>query len=144
MPRKTKTPNIAATAPGQPYGVAGEQKAAMNIVPMADGNNEYNPDTPLTSSESNQMLSPNSSPIGQPTGLPSALEAALQTQPPGEGAFSAPSNNPDQTFENTPMAPPPLERPTNPTVATLEMMARNMGNDPALMEMANKMRIRGY
>ena len=37
-----------------------------------------------------------------------------------------------------------MERPTNPTIATLELMARNMGNDPALLEMANKMRLRGY
>lgn len=144
MPRKTKTPQIPATSPGQPYGVAGEQKAAMNIVPMANSNAEYNPDMPVTSSEAQQMLSPSGPATPQSTGFSSALEAALQTQPPGEGAFSAPSNNPDQTFENTPIAPAPMEKPTNPTIATLEMMARNMGNDPALLEMANQMRLRGY
>lgn len=144
MPRKTKTPKIAATSPGQPYGVAGEQKAAMNIVPMANGNPKFNLDMPVSSTQSQEMLNPVGPPPETPMGLDSALQAALETQPPGEGAFSAPSNNPDQTFENTPIVPPPMERPTNPTIETIEMMARNMGNDPALMEMANQMRIRGY
>lgn len=144
MPRKTKTPKVAVTSPGQPYGVAGEQKAAMDIVPMAGGNGEYNPDMPVSSTESAQMLNPSGDTAGMSSGIGSVLEAALQTQPPGEGAFSAPSNNPEQTFQNTPIPAAPDVRPTNPTIDTLEMMARNMGNDPALMEMANQMRLRGY
>ena len=144
MPRKTKTPKVPATSPGQPYGVAGEQKAAMNIIPVANGGPEYNPETPATLPETQEMLGVNGPPPEEYGGFASTLEAALQTQPPGEGAFSAPSNFPDQSFNNTPIAPTPMERPTNPTIATLELMARNMGNDPALLEMANKMRLRGY
>ena len=144
MPRKTKTPKVAATSPGQAYGVAGEQKAAMDIVPMAGANTEYNPDMPVSNAESAQMLNPSGDTSGMSSGLDSVLQAALETQPPGEGAFTAPSNNPEQTFQNTPIPEAPAVRPTNPTIDTLEMMARNMGNDPGLMEMANQMRLRGY
>ena len=144
MPRKTKTPSVPATSPGQPYGVAGEQKAAMDSIPLANNTPEFNTDAPLSSSEATQSLNPAPTATEVPSNISSTLQAALETQPPSEGAFSAPSNNPEQTFQNTSIVPPPAQQPTNPTIATLEMMAKNMGNDPALLEMANQMRIRGY
>lgn len=144
MPRKTKTPKVSATAPGQPYGVAGEQKAAMDVVPIANTTNENFLDQPINPQQATADLNPVGSNPEPSSGLDSILQAAIQSPTPELGAFSAPSERPEETFQNMQPMGTPSKPPTNPTIEALEMMARNMGNDPALLEMANMMRMRGY
>lgn len=144
MPRKTKTQNLPATSPGQPYGVAGEQVAAMNTIPLPTGDTNNFMDQPVTPDQVTDSLAPVGSSMNEGSNFANILQEAVSSPTPGPGAFSAPTERPSETLDSALMQPAPKPMESNPTVQTLMTMARNMGNDPALMEIANMMQARGY
>lgn len=127
MPRKSKNQPTNQTAANQAYGVAGEQKAAMSVIPLP--NTQMEPDTNA------QFLQPMSSvPAGSPDIGNQILEAARNAPPPDEPAFSAPSNRPDESVFVAPQNPPSVK--VSPAIELLRMIAASNGNDPLLMQIA--------
>lgn len=144
MPRKSKTPRVPATSPGQPYGIAGEQIAAMETIPLPDANEAAAGAAVPTVADKQELLNP-AGPSPEPNpDFTNLLQAAVDSPVPGTGAFTAPSDRPDETFQNMPSMQPQSGTQNNPTIQALELMARNLGNDPSLLEMVNQMKIRGY
>lgn len=110
MPRKAK-PKIPAVAPGQPYGVASEQRAALDALPDAAlAQRPMMQSAPPQLAVEGEMARSGGSVSGPPPGaampgsppppgdLPlDALQAALMMEPPGmESQIDAPSARPDE------------------------------------------------
>lgn len=155
MPRKAKpsTPPVPVTSPGQPYGVAGEQRAAMQAVPLPDV--AASP-PPAGGGASAPMASP---PPPGPAGAPppavandvptaggdplgEAVMAALASPMPVQGGLTRPTERPDEDL----LTPPPVMRPARvtPTARVLQMLAESNGNDPALQAIAADAAMKGY
>jgi len=138
MPRKSKSQATTVTAPGQPYGIAGDQQAAMATIPLPNNNLPIS-STPSPNANPN-VNTPNEVP--SPSGFADVLSAAIASPTPGQGAFSAPTERPNQDLlEN--VAPPQTIQRTNPTIELLKVMAENMGNDPAILETINRLQMQG-
>lgn len=137
MPRKSKSQPIASVAPGQPYGIAGDQQAAMKTVPLP--NNQTIPE-PLNASSPNPVAPPTATPNSPSVSLEDILGAAQASPTPGSGAFSAPTMMPNQGLLDQ-VTPPPTAPRTNPTIELLKTMAANAGNDPAILEIVNQLQM---
>lgn len=131
MPRKSKTQRNE-TAPNQAYGVAGEQKQAMNVLPLPNRGTEM----PTPETMSNQNI-----PVSAPTEQPASedefariLEAAVNEQPPSMPAFSAPTQRPDEALMTMPMRP--AQGGTSELVSTLRLVAQTT-NNPNIERIAN-------
>lgn len=139
MPRKSKPQATTVVSPGQPYGIAGEQQAAMATIPLP------NNDLPITTVNASTP-SPNpemaSMQPGPSSNFADVLNAAVASPTPGQGAFSAPTTRPNQSMMEN-VQPAPSVSPSNPTIQLLETMASNMGNDPAILETINRLKMRG-
>lgn len=147
MPRKSKTQNTAVTAPGQPYGIAGDQQAAMKTIPLPNteiqGSNTAQVSPPINPSVFQQVNSglPEQQSNNDSSGFQAAIEAATNSPEPAQNAFSDPTARPSESLLTMPTKNIP---PRTPTADILRMMAQSNGNDPALMDMAAKAAQRGY
>jgi hypothetical protein len=160
MPRKAKTPSVSTpvTSPGQGYGVAGEQKAAMAAVPLPGGAPDVGaPGTGAPTGASPAAPTPPASRGGAPVPPPAAgpepapgggnplaqaIVAAISSPAPAEGGFDRPTERPTEDLF-TPPAPMRSGRVT-PTARVLSMLAESNGNDPALRALADDAARRGY
>jgi hypothetical protein len=153
MPRKSKTQPIATTAPGQPYGIASDQQAAMKTLPLpnsvikaslSDPTSTNVPTPPIPLPQDGMFGSPITMGQGMESAQPdqkSMLEAALNTAPPLGNAFSdAPRFAGDQTLMPS-MAP---AAPKSAIANILNMIAESHGNDPALIAIAANAARKGY
>lgn len=146
-PRKTDT-GIPSTAPGQPYGVAGEQQAAMKAVPLPDSAPAAaagpppmpGGQAPPTSAEPGGGAPPMPT-GGPPQGIASALQAAMAMAPPPGGGIDRPTEMPNQPLTT---APPARPGRVTPTARVLAMLAENNNNDPALQQAASAAARAGY
>ena len=149
MPRNAKRPTppaMPATSPGQPYGVAGEQRAAMASIPL-----------PMTGPE---QVGPQGEagppPAGLPAGGPPGQTPALTPDNPMSpiaAALSMPAPEGDAFADETAFPDEPVTaglptqqfiQPQVPPVAnTLRMMAATFGNDPDLLRIADDAQKRG-
>ena len=109
MPRKKK-PTVPVTSPGQPYGVASDQAAAMDMVPMAQGSSMAGGPAPGPA----QVPPPGPVPPGAPapTAMPTdpmaaVLGAAQGMEPPPEEGMFGPSERPDEDVMTMPAAAAP-------------------------------------
>lgn len=135
MPRKSKTQSTTRTSPGQPYGMAGEQVAAMEQIPI-----------PLTNQPPAVNAAPASAgamPAGMaPSGPPEAaqqaeigqLEQALMdataTPAPTMPAFSAPVTDDERAALAATKSPMQSARQVSPVVQLLQDLAMaNMGDE---------------
>lgn len=156
MPRARKQP--VQTAAGQAYGVAGEQKAAMSQVPLA--NNSFTP------AASGAVPPPAGSPAppaaaGAPAPTPGApapvdpmeqaVQAALAMTPPSGSVFGETARPDEPLTHGLPSGPgggsevlglPRANKPT-PTADAFEALARNNANNPVLARLAAEARMRG-
>src|SRR5574343_29506 len=140
MPRARKQP--VQTAAGQAYGVAGEQKAAMSQVPLA--NNSFAP------AASGAVPPPAGSPAPVDP-MEQAVQAALAMTPPS-GSVLGETARPDEPLTHgLPSGPgggpevlgmPRANKPT-PTADAFEALARNNANNPVLARLAAEARMRG-
>lgn len=131
MPRKSKTQRNE-TAPNQAYGVANEQKQAMNVVPLPNRGTEM----PTVGAMPSGNL-PLSAPTEQPANeeeFARMMEAAVSEQPPSAPAFSAPTQRPDE---------PLLTMPQNqmqggePYLVSVLKMAAAATDNPNIERIAN-------
>jgi hypothetical protein len=146
MPRKSKTQPIATTAPGQPYGVASEQQAAMKTIPLPNTVVQANPVAPAGNNVPSPPVPTATQSIPTPVNTQQsnsqvALNAALNTTPPAGAAFSDPPRYPQQ---NNPIMPTPLSAPKSAVANILNMIAESHGNDPALIAIAANAARKGY
>jgi len=137
MPRKSKSQPLANVAPGQPYGIAGDQQAAMKTIPIP--NSQIIPE-PLRSTSPESATSATPPPATTGMSLQNILQAAQEAPMPGAGAFSAPTALPNQGLLDQ-VQPPPNTPVTNPTIELLKTMAANAGNDPAILEIVNQLQM---
>ena len=146
MPRKSKSQPVAVTAPGQPYGIAGDQQAAMKSIPLPNteiqGQNIAQTSPSLNPEMINQVnQSPNPVASEAPSDFQSAIMAAMNSPEPTQNAFSDPTARPSESLLTMPMQPNVKKTPTSDI---LRMMAEANGNDPALMDMAASAALKGY
>lgn len=157
MPRKAKSQGATKTAPGQAYGMAGEQVAAMEQIPL--------PQTSITGDAGAAMggtgTAPNPAPQTEgvpPTSAPlpaigaapeinvleKALADAAAMPQPAINSFSAPVG--PEELQNLPATPVTrqMSRMTSPVVDLLQSMALAHGNDARLEELANNAARLGY
>ena len=140
MPRKSKTQTTAVVAPGQPYGIAGDQQAAMKTIPLPNTtiSGDMSAPTGAIPIPPNE-LSPTPSEI--PSAPQDALMAALNTPPPTSEAFTMPTNRPQEPL----MTPVPASEPKRSRAAEiLHMLADASGGDPALIQIANDAATKGF
>lgn len=140
MPRKTKNQSTTVTSPGQPYGIASEQQAAMNIVPLP--NTQIDPQmeqtNPLDTSRSlggapNVMPSENNNPLNN------IIDIAKNTPAPSAPAFSAPTERPEESIMTKPTTPPVVP---NNTAMIIRMIAQANGDDSLNQIATNVERLR--
>lgn len=138
MPRKSKPQATTVTAPGQPYGIASDQQAAMATIPLPNNN------LPISTSPSAPSQNPLEAmvPSGTNNNFADVLNAAVAAPVPSQGAFSAPTVRPNQDLMEN-VLPAPSQPTTNPTIELLQTMAANMGNDPAILETINRLKMQG-
>lgn len=153
MPRKAK-PQPIQTPAGQAYGVAGEQKAAMQAIPLPDaamatasGGMGQAPVPPQASAgPAPAQAAP--APVDP---MEAAVQAALAMTPPS-GSISDPTRRPDepltQGLPSGPGAGPevlnlPISRRPTPTADAFDSLARNNPNSPVLAQLAAEARLRG-
>ena len=131
MPRKSKTQNTNVISPGQPYGIAGEQQAAMKSVPLPQTRIEGNtsPSTDPMSSQEGTMDS-----VASPDAMQQLLSNAQSTPAPSLNAFSAPTERPEENLMTMPEKP--ISGIPNRTAEILRMVARFQNNDPLLLQKA--------
>jgi hypothetical protein len=152
MPRKSKPQSANLVGQDQPYGMAGEQQAAMKTVPLPNNT------TPMPTAQGTQpavgappsdgnptpLTTPGVAPATAPSNpMGNALIAALSTPPPGPGAFSQPTTRPAEPVTTMPQPGQPVPNNT-PTADILRKMALAAGNDPAILAMANNAAAKGY
>lgn len=130
MPRKSKTQKMQ-TAPNQAYGVANEQKQAMQVVPLP--NKLQGPDM------SAPVASPDAATANEPMingQAPSPIELAMQEMPPSGNAFSDPTSRPDESV----LTPPTMQKPpeaTSRVAAMFRMIATNSPNADRYLRLAD-------
>lgn len=134
MPRRAKTPRLPATSPGQPYGVAGEQRAAMDVIPLPEDNPP--PTLPPPPADAAPGGPPPAAPL---TDLGAAVQGAMQMEAP-TGDLYGPTQYPDQQLGQPYAAP---VRRSTPTADVLRMVAESMGGDPLILQMADDAIVRG-
>lgn len=139
MPRKSKPQSTTVVSPGQPYGIAGDQQAAMATIPLP--NNDLPVSTINASIPSADIQMPSMQP-GSNSNFADVLNAAVSSPVPGQGAFSAPTTRPNQSMTEVVNSAPAVPA-SNPTIQLLETMASNMGNDPAILETINRLKMQG-
>lgn len=129
MPRKSKQQPTSVTAPGQPYGIASEQQAAMKMVPLPDTQVTGSMDAPIGGN-------PNASMPGtetKPDSMQAAIQAALISPSPDQKAFSTPTNRPNEPIF-TPAPPSPM-RPSD-VGNIFRALAEDSGGDPVFLQLA--------
>ncbi|NBW35723.1 MAG: hypothetical protein EBR30_12035 [Cytophagia bacterium] len=130
MPRKSKNQPVSVTAPGQPYGVAGDQKAAMQMIPLPESQVQPSMTAPITV-PSESVPAPATEP--QMNSMQQAIQAALTSPSPDAPAFSTPTARPNESIF-TP-APAVMNRP-NEVANIFRALADDAGGDPYLLELA--------
>ena len=161
MPRKAKSQSATKTAPGQPYGVAGEQVAAMQQLPLPDrrvsaDNKVQLPATPLPSSSSPSASLPidqqgptvdvaGISDTAQSNSLQQALNDAAAMPAPTSPAFSTPPTADETNRLSTNNAMPMAAvRQNSPVVQMLQQMVLANPGDEKLEEIAARAARLGY
>lgn len=132
MPRKNKQQATSVTAPGQPYGIAGEQQAAMKMVPLPDSQINPSMTEPVTANPTIPEM-PGSTPEDL-NSMESAVQAAFLSPSPDSPAFSTPSSRPLESIF-TPAANGSFNRPSD-VGNILRALAEDAGGDPVLMQLA--------
>lgn len=132
MPRKNKQQPTSVTAPGQPYGIAGEQQAAMQMIPLP----ETQVDASMTDNVAASPLEPFNGipPATEPNAMEQAIQAALITPSSDSPAFSAPSVRPNESIF-TPASMPSTPRSSD-VGNILRALAEDVGGDPVLSQLA--------
>lgn len=132
MPRKNKQQPTSVTAPGQPYGIAGEQQAAMKMVPLPDTQVNPSMSDPVAPSPMDAGAAP--APAAPQNPMEEAIKAALISPSPDAPAFSAPTTRPDESIF-TPASMPSAPRPSD-VGNILRALAEDVGGDPVLSQLA--------
>lgn len=160
MPRTAKRTKIPPVETGQPYGVASDQQAALEVMPLADGTAEMvepgggppppgpgpaapspGGGPPVGAPPSTDGGAPLPSPGGEDP-LAGALMAAIMGPSPAEGGLTAPTAMPEQDLLTM-----PIQRQAGrvtPTARVLSMLAEQNGNDPGLRAIADDAAMKGY
>lgn len=126
MPRKSKTQKIE-TAPNQAYGVANEQKQAMNVVPL--------PDTTVIPNPNETSALPMNPINGDQIQSPSLMDIAAAESPPTDKAFSDPTAYPEQSLMTPPNMAMTEKRPSR-VAAMLRSIGANSSNPQDYERMA--------
>lgn len=132
MPRKSKQQPTSVTAPGQPYGIAGEQQAAMNMVPLPDTQVTGSMDAPVGVAP--DAGAPMPAVESAPNSMESAIQAALISPSPDAAAFTAATSRPNESIF-TPASMPSAPRPSD-VGNILRALAEDAGGDPVLSQLA--------
>jgi len=129
MPRKSKQQAPSVTSPGQPYGIAGEQQAAMKTIPLPDSQIMGEMDAPIDGDAVASMPGSET----EPNSMQAAIQAALMSPSPDQAAFSAPTNRPNESiFTPTAMS---AARPTD-LGNIFRALAEDSGGDPVFLQLA--------
>ena len=129
MLRKSKQQAPSVTSPGQPYGIAGEQQAAMKTIPLPDSQIMGEMDTPISGDAGASMPGSET----EPNSMQAAIQAALMSPSPDQAAFSAPTNRPNESiFTPSPMS---TARPTD-LGNIFRALAEDSGGDPVFLQLA--------
>jgi hypothetical protein len=129
MPRKSKQQPTSVTAPGQPYGIASEQQAAMKMVPLPDTQVTGSMDTPIGDDPNTPMPGAKT----KPDSLQTAIQAALMSPSPDQAAFSTPTDRPNESIF-TPAPASPM-RPSD-VGNIFRALAEDSGGDPVFLQLA--------
>lgn len=132
MPRKSKSQATTVTAPGQPYGVAGEQQAAMKLLPLPDTQVQPDMSAPTAAPSSVPGMA-NTADAPQPNAMEAAIQAALTSPSPDAPAFSAPTTRPEESIFTT--VQQPITRKSD-VANILRALSDDVGGDPVLMQLA--------
>jgi hypothetical protein len=132
MPRKSKQQPTSVTAPGQPYGIASEQQAAMQMVPLPDTQVTGSMDAPVASDMGGSA--PMGAPESAPDSMQTAIQEALMSPSPDAAAFSSPTSRPNESIF-TPASMPTAPRPSD-VGNILRALAEDAGGDPVLSQLA--------
>lgn len=162
MPRKAKTQSTTKTAPGQPYGVAGEQVAAMEQVPIPDsriatsanttapsGERMATPSTDVTTPANPTVTGGSLEQLGQGKStemaqLEAALSDAASMPAPSAPAFSTPPTTDElgRVQQGGGIAPP--VRVESPVVQMLRNLSASNPGDDRLQQLAERAARLGY
>lgn len=123
MPRKSKTQPVKTSA-DQAYGVAGEQKASMNVVPL--------PNTKVEPQATNGPPLQQSEVVPPP---PSIFDIAANEMPPDQMAFSEPTGRPEEPLMTPPNLAPSAKAP-NRVAMLLRSIAATSPNPDAYENLA--------
>jgi hypothetical protein len=140
MPRKSKNQSTAVVSPGQPYGIAGEQQAAMQTIPLPE--TRVKPNTQNLNSGSMGQEPSDLNSVSGANSVEQLFQNAQSMPAPDLNSFSAPSERPNEdlmTMPNQPVAGIP-----NQTAEILRMIARYQNNDPMLLAKAADAERLGY
>jgi hypothetical protein len=140
MPRKSKNQSTAVVSPGQPYGIAGEQQAAMQSIPLPETRVQPTTQDPSNTTMGQEQLFSDS--VAVPDPLQELLQSAQATPAPSLNSFSAPTERPDENLMTMPSAP--VSGVPNKTAEILRMVARFQNNDPMLLAKAADAERLGY
>jgi len=132
MPRKSKQQPTSVTAPGQPYGIASEQQAAMQMVPLPDTQVTGSMDAPVAPDMGGSA--PMSTPESAPNSMQTAIQEALMSPSPDAAAFSSPTSRPNESIF-TPASMPTAPRPSD-VGNILRALAEDAGGDPVISQLA--------
>lgn len=133
MPRKNKNQPVAVTAPGQPYGIAGEQREAMRLLPLPDTQVDPSMTDPTAPAPMDGSSPTPASAEPEMSSMDQAIQAALTSPSPDAPAFSAATRRPEESIF-TPAAMP-MQRPSD-VGNILRALAADAGGDPILSQMA--------
>ncbi len=133
MPRKNKTQPSSTTAPGQPYGIAGDQQAAMKMVPLPDTQINGSMSDPTGPSGVDPSM-PSGDSGGPMNSMESAIQAALVSPSPQAPAFSSPTTRPNESIF-TSAAMPSAPRPSD-VGNIFRALAEDSGGDPVFLQLA--------
>ena len=132
MPRKSKQQPTSVTAPGQPYGIAGEQQAAMKMVPLPDTQVMGSMDAAVGAAPDTGAPVPPMQESANP--MEAAIQGALISPTPDAPSFSAPTTRPNESIF-TPAAMPSIPRLSD-VGNILRALAEDAGGDPVLSQLA--------
>jgi hypothetical protein len=132
MPRKSKQQPTSVTAPGQPYGIASEQQAAMQMIPLPDTQVTGTVDAPVTPDMT--ASAPLEAPTTSPNSMETAIQEALISPSPDAAAFSALTSRANESIF-TPASMPSAPRPSD-VGNILRALAEDAGGDPVLSQLA--------
>jgi hypothetical protein len=140
MPRKSKNQSTTVVSPGQPYGIAGEQQAAMQSVPLPETRVQPDTQNPPITTMGQEQSSLDSAAVPDP--VQQLLENAQSTPAPTLNSFSAPTERPDENLMTMPSQP--VAGVPNKTAEILRMVARFQNDDPMLLAKAADAERLGY